>query len=85
MIKIINALFRNKCSLRDKCWEYDCAEWCSNYKPRLFGFIPVSREFGAKLEDIQEKLFFKFCVKEEESDVIDWFEGDDFDDVVSDN
>jgi hypothetical protein len=44
------------------CWEFQC-ELCSHFKPRLFGFIPVSRKFGERLMMWEERLFMKKYVK----------------------
>ena len=70
----------NKCKYSRTCWNYDCAEWCPHYRPRLFGFIPVPRKIGEWLEYLQEKLFFKFCVKIDQGESFDFdFEGDEHD------
>lgn len=70
-------LVKNKCGYPN-CWNYDCDEWCPHYKPRLFGFIPVTRKFGEWLSYLELKIFFKFYKPES-------YRGDDFDDMVSDD
>ena len=47
----------NPCGHPD-CWEFQC-ELCRYFKPRLFGFIPVTRKFGERLLMWEETLFFK--------------------------
>ena len=58
------------------CWGWEC-EVCPNFRPRLFGFIPVTRKFGEILMMYEEARFLKQYFKTHDGPTIG---EDDFDD-----
>ena len=66
-------LITNPCG-HPHCWEFEC-ELCRYFKPRLFGFIPVTRKFGERLMMWEERRFCKKYVNYDDNP-IDW--EDDF-------
>lgn len=60
----------NPCGF-ERCMGWEC-ERCNYFKPRLFYFIPVPRKIGEWLFNLEERMFFKKYIFEEQD--IDWFE-----------
>lgn len=53
------------------CMFEDCSQ-CPAFKPRLFHCIPVPRWLGNWLFRIEERMFYKKCIKTDDWDFDGW-------------